>query len=604
MTTRRWSPSSRQAPERHLSCPPRPWPWEKDVYEGVKAGVLHGSKHPTNLPCRLRFLRTRFDVEQMKQRINTCSTQLHPNNTLNAAEVCAIHRLATEGSHSLDRIVTSQLRNSAHAHEWGSPNEAPMKNEFRQQFEVVGALQQGEKAGREQLIPRLDLLTRALFLEAALVETTAVLDLVAGSGSRPAAPSVHRAFAALVREGRIALASDLEEGAGAQPIAFDLLHPAPFAREVSAGDLLTAYCASGIGKSEQTAAVAAFRDLLRLPTRSARSTVLVAARAINCRHFHALPERYARDAASRPALSEKTRRNHVSSLRRVLSFGLREDLFPLFFPLINQRRPWSDFVDRAFPLSASGVTPSRQIATRSGLISLFRIAFEEFGHADAATITPELIRRCWTSLSTPSRRRTRSLVGNLVTGLSHPGAETKEPVLTVIRDTLASLRKRPALPRLQHATDHGVKATSTVGCIAVLDSQGLPADWAEFLRWYEEYSSLDWRALVERAHEFPIRPPVRQLSSSSYRRRLDAICVYLAFARDLLSSEYRLLTPVEVFGRHFPALTMAIVKAWEEFARTASGVSHRSSAGLRAVVLSGGMLARALHDSATATSTQ
>ncbi|MHB8837776.1 MAG: hypothetical protein ACYC7F_02355 [Gemmatimonadaceae bacterium] len=479
-----------------------------------------------------------------------------------------------------------------------------MKNEFRQQFEVIGSLQQGEKAGRQQLVSRLDFLARALFLEAALVETTAVLDLVAGFGSRLAAPSVHRAFAALVREGRIALASDLEEGAGAQPVAFDLLHHAPFAREVSAGDLLSAYCASGIGKSEQTAAVAAFRDLLLLPTRSARSAVLVAARAIDCRHFHALPERYARDAASRPALSEKTRRNHVSSLRRVLAFGLREDLFPLFFPLINQRRPWSDFVDRAFPLTANGVTPSRQIATRSGLITLFRIAFKEFGHADPATITPELIRRCWTTLSDPSRRRTRSLVGHLVTGLAQSDLRSREPALATIQTTLASLRKRPALPRLHHATDHDVKATSTVGCIAVLDSHGLPADWAEFLQWYEEYSSLDWRALVERTNEFPDRPPVRQLSSSSYHRRLDAICVYLAFARELLSSKWRLLTPVEVFGRHFPALTMAIVKAWEESARSACGVSHRSSAGLRAVVLSGGMLARALHDRATATSTQ
>ncbi len=470
-----------------------------------------------------------------------------------------------------------------------------MKNEFRQQFELHLSSSLGHKGDREELLSLLEALARALFLESALVDSTNFLGRLARQGDEEAIWSVYRA---LRSEGRIRLDAARGEVRGPRPLAFDLRRAVPFDSSCSLGELLTQYLASGVDASDQTAAVAAVRELLSLPAHSKRSAVLLASQAIDCRRFHGLPERYEQDSAERNKIAAKTRRNHIATLRRLIAFGLRHDLFALHFPARSPRPPWQVFIDQVLPLATLGASTPRRIEGRGGLQRLLRTAHELCGLTDVHLLTEDMIRRCWLAHSHRGQLKGRSAISRLVKCLPSCACFSSEPVLQLIHRVLSALQQKPGLRRLRHATDGTLGTQSTRACIVVLQSHGLPQDWTSFLLWYDAYSSLDWRELLDLETDFPERGAVRHLGQLTYQRRLDAICVYLEAARTQLPARWPDITPTDVFGAHFRALTKAILGEWERSAASESGASHRASTGVRSVVLAAGMLARALYDRA------
>ena len=514
-----------------------------------------------------------------------------PATPPNGAYLSTGYRLALRISGAVEFCDPSLLSSPAQAQRTRSHTEASMKNQFRVSLEKLPPIRAVEGTARADVRPRLDLLTRALFVEEANLDLTSLASAILPSKSgAPTDANFYTAYRQLVDDGRIQVAwSGRGGGGGTTPHAFDLQTETPFARTCNLGTVLSTYLGSGVSPTVARSALAATRLLLVLPPYSSAQRVVCAARDIPCESFHGLPTRFAEDHRETAAHSRKTIQNATASLRALVAFGVARDLFPLFFPRLRPSNAWNALIDETFPLSSTGRTDADTLSVRSGLNALFQVARTELAIAHPSGLSPASVSECYRRLTAPQHRSARSRVDNLLKVFRKVSVPFKNsPVIQLIADTLTPRRRTKAIPYLEAPDGIRLSTGTLSGFSELLALHGFSREWPEFFEWYRDYSLSGFRELLARSDEFPDRPSARKLKPLGFESRIAASRAYLGVARAVFPETYSHLTPSDVFGRHFKRLTSELLTLWEASADHANGVSHRASAGLHHLICGGG----------------
>ena len=508
----------------------------------------------------------------------------------------ATTRLAIRNAGAVEYVPVSQLLTQPRVHEERSFTQGlSMQNEFRIAFDQLPPIDSEHGTRRAAVLPRIDLLTRALFLEGVSLDLTSVASmLMSPRGSHPINGNFYRAYSAIVDSGRILVAATGLAGARKTPYAFDLRHEMPFERRPTFGTLLRAYQMSDASDDAKRAASVATRLLVGLERYSSSDTVLAKAELIPCEAFHGLPDRFAAEIPPDARLARKTIQNSVSALRAVLQFGVRHDLFPLLFPQHRQVDAWTELLDRAFPLGRSGKEADHVHNVRTGLNALFQVARVELGIENPRALTPELLLECVHRVRAPHRLSEWRRVSALQSPSFEGAGDWADPVMHMIASTLRTLRRVSALPYLAAPAGASLTVTNFEGFCELLELHGLDERWKTFFIWYRDYSLLDFRQLRARQSEFPSRPEARHLKQSGFTRRLGAARAYLGLAKQAFAASFAALGPNDVFGTHFEMLTSMMIQEWGRSASMDGGAAHKSSAGLRDLIMTAGLTAQAL----------
>ena len=505
------------------------------------------------------------------------------------------HTVRSNGA--IEYLSVSQVGLAARAQATGSSTEAPVKNEFRSTLAKLPSSGFEYGAMLTAVLPRLDALTRALFLEGRSLDLQSLSNAVFPTSHADAINTTfYKEYARLVAGGRVLTSHTGKAGAGETPYAFDLLRATPFQVSGSLKTLLISYGASGASKSAKTAVIAASRVLLDLEPRASMSLVLNEARSVPLDALHGFAGRFAANATIAGRLHKKTVANFSSALRALISHGLRQDLFPLYFPALRQIDAWSELVDTAFPLAPRGTTDGMVRTARCGLFALFSEVRDTLHVADPHALTAAHVDAAVRAMSLPHRKRDQTKIAGLKKVAGKAVGYWSHPVVAIVVAALEAQRPIPGVRYLQHKDNPKAPIASLENFLDALRSHGFGDEWARFFRWYLEYSSLDWRDIDDQPSAFPARRPKRQLVSDTFVTRLRAARAYLGAAIELYPDSYMRLTPQDVFGVQYRTFTRHIYKSWETSATLSQSVSHRASAGLHHLVCGGGMMARALFD--------
>ena len=521
-----------------------------------------------------------------------------PSICSNGAQVSTATRRTVRVEGAVYHHWRSQLVPAARAQETGTSSEStPVKNEFRAAFNDMPAPSPEYGSVRVWQFRALDYLTKALFVEGRMLNLLSLANVIAPTRDQSSPDGYFvQNYARLVADGRVLTSQNGSGGKRETPYAFDLSRERPFSAAGSLRTLLQAYHGSSASTSAKRAALAATRVLLELDAHAATATVLKAAADVSFRAFHGLPERFAVEATNSSSLNRKTIANFTSALRAVMAFGLRQDLFPLYFPPFRPLDSWSDVIEETFPLAATGKTGRDTLKARQGLFAVFAEARDALHVTHASALTVSHVIAALRALTAAHRKSDHSKVAKLKTVVGRDVGKWDHPVIQAVVAGIEAIRPKPGVPYLDNV-GAPVKSICTLdGFLEVLASHGIHDEWASFFRWYLEYSSLTWRDLDARRDEFPPRPPIRELSLDVFRQRLSTARAYLGAARVMFPDRYRMLTPSDVFGDRFRDITQFLVHSWADAALESSSISHQSSAGLVHLVVSGGMIARALFD--------
>jgi hypothetical protein len=471
-----------------------------------------------------------------------------------------------------------------------------VKNEFRSKLAALPASDFEFGKMQAAVLPRLDALTRALFLEGRCLDVQSLSNAVfPESPAHSINTTFYEEYVRLVASGRVLTSQTGKAGAGETPYAFDLLRAIPFKSSGSLRTLLASYDASTASSSAKIAVIAAARVLLDLEPRASTAIVLKEAARVPFDALHGLANRFAANATIAGQLNKKTVANFSSAIRALISHGLREDLFPLYFPALRPIDAWSELVNTAFPLAANGKTDAMVRKARCGLFALFA-EIRTLNVADASALTAAHVHTASRAMSLPHRAKDQTKIAGLKKVAGKALGDWSHPVVSIVIAALEAQRPIPGVRYLQHKDNPKAPINSLENFLAALRSHGFGDEWDRFFRWYLEYSSLDWREIDDQQSAFPARRPKRQLAFDTFMTRLRAARAYLGAAIELFPGNYMRMTPQDVFGAQYRPLTRHIYKSWEASARISQSVSHRASAGLHHLVCGGGMMARALFD--------
>jgi hypothetical protein len=512
-------------------------------------------------------------------------------------------QLSTETRHSVrangavEYLSVSQVGLAARAQATGSSTEAPVKNEFRSKLAALPASDFEFGKMHAAVLPRLDALTRALFLEGRCLDVQSLSNAVfPESPTDSINTTFFQEYSRLVASGRVLTSPTGKAGGGETPYAFDLLRAIPFKSSGSLRTLLASYDASTASSSAKIAVIAAARVLLDLEPRATTAIVLKEAARVPFDALHGLASRFAANATIAGRWNKKTVANFSSAIRALISHGLREDLFPLYFPALRPIDGWSELVNTAFPLAANGKTDGMVRKARCGLFALFAEIRDTLNVADPSALTAAHVDIASRAMSLPHRAKDQTKIAGLKKVAGKALGDWSHPVVSIVIAALEARRPIPGVRYLQHKDNPKAPINSLENFLAALRSHGFGDEWDRFFRWYLEYSSLDWREIDDQQSAFPARRPKRQLAFDTFMTRLRAARAYLGAALELFPGNYMRMTPQDVFGAQYRPLTRHIYKSWEASAKISQSVSHRASAGLHHLVCGGGMMARALFD--------
>ena len=527
----------------------------------------------------------------------TKATGYFPSTQSKPPQLSAVKRHSVRTDGAVTYVRVSQVGLMARAHRQGSPSETPMKNEFRAELIALPSANFEFGAKGRAVIPRLIPLVRALFLEGRCLDVCSLSNAIF-----PNSPigiqdtTFYQEYAGLVAARRILTAQNGKAGAGQSPYAFDLCREHPFTVTGSLQTLLSKYQSSDASGSARRAALAAARVLLDLSAHSSTDIVLATSKQIPFDALHGLADRFAANARIAGMLNPKTIANLTSALRALITFGLREDLFPLYFPVLRPIDAWSDLVDTAFPLAATGRTDNQVLRARCGLFTLFAEARDSLRVPHPSELSVIHINKAMSHLSTVPRRGDRQQVAGLMKVRNRANGDWQNPVIRLVIETLETQRVIRGVPYLKHK-DNALAPISTLPeFLEGLKSHGFHDEWRTFFTWYIEYSSLDWRDIDAREGDYPSRRRKRKLSADTFESRLRAARAYLGVAERAFPETYAQLSPQEVFGGMYRPLTRLLYTNWELAAKLPNSVSHRASAGLHQIICGGGMISRALFD--------
>lgn len=517
-----------------------------------------------------------------------------PATVPNTTQLSTDHRLAEIDCaalvHSLDSRSWLQL---AQAHEARSSAQENLVNPFRRELQRLGPMgtERGDLAN--ELQPRLDLALKALFLDG---RTFLLRDLLEMAGGPDRYSSSFGKYRELVADGRIRTSHTGLAGGASTPFAFDLHGAKVFGNGATLRSLLTDYRSECAKPREVEAAFQATRTLLGLSQHSGREAVLHAATGVSEKVFHYLQAELRRRLDADGRINKKTRANRVSALRRLLTFGLRGNHFALWFPEYRPTDAWSTIVDSCFPLAHSRSTPTPIRQARSALETLFGVARAELSLAHPDELGPKEILACLALLKAPNRHNERDRIRALSKVRGRAEGNWEHPLVARVLQVIESTHRSPTLPMLTYADDTDGTVGDLVGTLAVIRSNGLPAEWDEFLRWYHDYSLLSFSQIRLRRLEFPSRPETRHLSLDVFNARLRTVRAFLGVARSMYPEEFASLRPSDVFGVYFETLWLDIMARWKAATEAGSGPSHEASSGLSKYVIEGGLIARAMFD--------
>ena len=330
--------------------------------------------------------------------------ELFPSTPSTSLQLSTATRHSVRANGAVEYLSVSQVGLAARAQATGSSMEAPVKNEFRSKLAElhVRDLEYGTRAAA--VLPRLDALTRALFLEGRSLDVQSLSNAVfPQSPTEWINTTFFDEFKRLVASGRVLTSQTGKAGAGETPYAFDLLRAVPFKSSGSLRTLLISYDASTASSSAKIAVVAAARVLLGLEARASMPIVLKEAHRVPFDALHGLASRFAAHATIAGRLNKKTVANFSSAIRALISHGLREDLFPLYFPALRPIDGWSELVNTAFPLAANGKTDGMVRKARCGLFALFAEIRDTLNVADPSALTAAHVDIASRAMSLPKR---------------------------------------------------------------------------------------------------------------------------------------------------------------------------------------------------------
>ena len=529
-------------------------------------------------------------------------TQPVPKSRSIAPQVSAPPADTRASGHSTPSPFASQLPLARAAQaQWRetSIEDSPMParlNPFRAQLASMPVPGTEKGARRASFLRALPIAAKALYLDESPIDFKLLIAAAAPwSGSETTDMNLYAALQPLVAEKRILTSKSASSGSGTSPYALDLASERPFAVLPSLRDLLVSYEHGPWSATAIASTYAGIRTLLALPSHARREDVLKAAEHVTARQFHSLSSQLRRRAYSEGAASTKTIANYVSSIRALLCFGLERDLFPLYFPTAADTDPSAWLVDATFPRRSSRILTQDERAARSGLAAILRVARAEGLLSDQGVSSPVVAREAVLRLGSPLYRRERNLVGQLRTALMRDCPQQLHPASRPFLDAIAESGRTGALPYLG-ARRHNGAGTNIEKLIELMESEGLPPAWREFLTWYHDFCTLDWRVLLARKEDFPTRPAGAQLSAHSFYKRLASIRAMLGILKEREPSAFPTATPEAVFGPRLRDLLSDAMTRWSIAAGRPSGPSHPASGGIVDIVDSAGLIARALFE--------
>jgi hypothetical protein len=475
-----------------------------------------------------------------------------------------------------------------------------MKNEFRHGLEVLAQVEIEPGGKCHAVAPRLALLIKAAFLEErCITETYLSKSLFPDQPQQSIHITFHRAYTKLVDDGRILTSFTGTSGHGQSPFAFDLGRAEPFsAQSFTLRNLTEKFQESSASDSAKCAVLAAVRVAVGEKRHASAAVTLRAAESTPCTQFHGLVRRFEAQALLDKELSKKTIQNFCAALRRLLSFGLREDRFPLYFPPNRADDAWTNLIEDTCPIASGGPTSAAVLRVRVGMFMLFDVLKSEKDIVSPGDFSAAQVKIAVRKLSAPARSRDRAKVRAMQKTRGCAGVNWSHPVLRVVLQGIELASYHSAIPYLQIANGAKGSVSTFEGFNIALRSHGLSDQWCIFFEWYREYSSLGWRQIEFRREEFPSRPRVRKLAENTFLNRVSAARAYLGLALERFPDSFRELSPEVVFGRLFVPLTDDLLKLWTDAAKNNDGVSHEASAGLASKIIGGGLIARALYDRA------
>lgn len=469
-------------------------------------------------------------------------------------------------------------------------------NPFRAQLAALPNPGPEKGARRAAFFRALPIAAKALFLDESPIDFRMLIATAAPwSGADAMNMNLYESMKPLVASGRILTSRSARSGSGTSPYALDLASAEPFSTMPTLRDVIASFIREPHSSTAVASLFAAARTLMALPSHARRHDVLAAAEALTARQLHALPAQLRRRAASDGSLNRKTLANYASSIRSLLCYGLAGDLFPLFFPIAAETDPCAWLVNATFPRYTDAPLTQSEKGARSGLAAILRVARAEGLQVDGEQPTPfqavEALRR----LGSPLYRRERNLVGQLRTALVRGVPHTAHPFARPFLDVVIGTGRKAALPYLG-GQNHAGAASNVASLSSLLAAEGLSSEWHEFLVWYHDFSTLEWRTLLSRAGDFPARPASGRLASHSFHKRLAVVRALLGILKEREPCAFLTCTPEQVFGPRLRALLSDALARWSHAAGREGGPSHAASGGIQDIADGASLIARALFE--------
>jgi integrase len=344
----------------------------------------------------------------------------------------------------------------------------------------------------------------------------------------------------------------------------------------------------------------------RLGRKCSAHEILKAAALLDASRIHELPARAQAAGATR-----KSGEEHARHVRGLMRWAADRKLVPFYLPTPRPADAWESYKDKVFPLPAVGAADGTLRTSRRLWDEFRRAAVDKHGapilERDPDTLTPNEAHAIVVHMRrVMGRGSVAGEVGAFLMRLRdlHGAGPYRalEPNPYVARGAYGARCPRHMLVGVDgERADGGDWAAFR----RMLVGAGFGPEWQDFLAWYEQYSTLDARAIDRRRTEFPARPPKHELGRGAQERRIQALRLWLGAAVGALGIDAAELTPVEALGNRYHEIRSAVRDEWAERAAFAQArrdaglppedtVSDASSKGVEHYILAIGMMAQAL----------
>jgi hypothetical protein len=307
------------------------------------------------------------------------------------------------------------------------------------------------------------------------------------------------------------------------------------------------------------------RYALALPDYCNEAKLLAGATQVSASQLQDLPDRVFEVALTRGSGQRQSGYNLRSQMRGFLRWAVTNRVLPICFTARVTRTPWDDVADAVWPNPRQRTTAATY---RAAWHKVAAIASELHGREiQPNDLTSAHIKAIWGRILASGHPRLADTARSAISAAGKAG-HLRQWTRPQHRRTGQCLTVPDGISIEQDPWG----ALSTA-----LNEAGFPSEFSEFFAWFQQYRTLESKAMRRRRAEFPRRPPHKQLRPGSQIQYVRSILRWLGSAGRELGAPSS-LTLIQVFGRDFPKVLTRFEEEVETAAKTGRCSPHGSGA--------------------------